>query len=116
MVDVFTEHRGTCVLYSEWTFCTPYLMIYSVTFSDKVYVGTSVMNMEHWAQSVRRKTGPLMAMMDFGTDCDDAPWNGLCNQRRYGELFPPTYDLKSIADVPLALYYGVYIHFFRRNT
>jgi hypothetical protein len=67
--------------------------------------GTSVMNMEHWAQGLRRKGKPRMLAMDYGTDCERGPWQGLCNQLQYEALQPPEYHLHNV-DVPLALLSG----------
>lgn len=73
--------------------------------NPEVRAGTSVMNMEHWAQGVRRKGRPRMLAMDYGTECVWGPWRGLCNQKQYGLIEPPEYHLAQV-DVPLALLSG----------
>ena len=72
----------------------------------KVYAGTSVMNMEHWAQGVRRPVDSTLRAMDFGTDCHNGAWPGLCNQQHYnGSAAAPAYPLEAI-DTPLVLLSG----------
>lgn len=68
--------------------------------------GTSVMNMEHWAQGVRRAVDGTLPRMDFGSDCTAGHWPGLCNQQRYGGAStPPAYPLERI-ETPLVLLSG----------
>jgi pimeloyl-ACP methyl ester carboxylesterase len=57
--------------------------------------GTSVKNIEHWAQGIR---SGQFAMFDYG-------WWG--NIQHYGQITPPQYDLGSIpTNIPLAMYTG----------
>ena len=74
-----------------------------------IYAGTSVQNMVHWAQGVRRKVEsvPKFARYDYGQACLD-PYGSAqaCNQNMYGSLEPPVYDLKSIR-TPLAIVSGM---------
>lgn len=73
--------------------------------------GTSVKNMAHWAQAARQsaqRSEPLFRRYDYGTAClspTGAPQN--CNQRVYGSMEPPSFDLSAIAGVPLALFSGI---------
>jgi hypothetical protein len=72
-----------------------------------VRAGTSVMNMEHWAQAVRRPQDGTFRAMDFGTDCTSGHWPGQCNQHKYGgRQTAPQYPLNRIC-TPLALFSGV---------
>ncbi|KAK9828442.1 hypothetical protein WJX72_000027 [[Myrmecia] bisecta] len=67
--------------------------------------GTSVQNMEHWAQGVRRPY-PAFARYDYGDACVGPM--GLpqkCNRNMYGTDDVPLYRLKDIK-VPLALFSG----------
>lgn len=72
--------------------------------------GTSVKNIVHWAQAIRKsrlREQPLFQMFDYGSRCF-AP-TGLprtCNMRVYHSLEPPSYDLGSIQSPPLAIFYG----------
>ena len=66
------------------------------------------MNMEHWAQGVRRPSDGTLRALDLGADCTAGHWPGLCNQRKYGPEFadaPPAYPLERIR-TPLALLSG----------
>jgi hypothetical protein len=64
------------------------------------------MNMEHWAQGVRRTADGALVAMDYGADCTSGHWPGLCNQRKYGgSMEPPAYPLERIT-APLALLSG----------
>lgn len=70
--------------------------------------GTSVQNMVHWAQGVRRKveSEPKFAKYDYGQACTDTYGSAQpCNQNMYGSLEPPVYNLKSIK-TPLAIFSG----------
>lgn len=70
--------------------------------------GTSVQNMVHWAQGVRRKVedDPKFAKYDYGSVCVD-PFGSArpCNQDMYGTEEPPVYDLKDIK-TPIAIFSG----------
>lgn len=72
--------------------------------------GTSVKNMAHWAQLIRRAwdTGrPAFGRYDYGAQCSTpsgAP--AACNRRVYGSDRPPRYDLSRLTDVPVALFSG----------
>lgn len=69
--------------------------------------GTSVLNMEHWAQSVRGPADGELRMMDFGQNCFSPAWPATCNQERYnGATQPPRYGLEKIS-TPLAILSGV---------
>lgn len=77
----------------------------------KIAAGTSVQNMVHWAQGVRRKveSEPKFAKYDYGQACIDPYGNAQpCNQNMYGSLEPPVYDLKRI-QTPLAIFSGITI-------
>ena len=64
------------------------------------------MNMEHWAQGVRRPVDSTLRAMDFGTDCHNGAWPGLCNQQHYnGSAAAPAYPLEAI-ETPLVLLSG----------
>lgn len=75
--------------------------------------GTSVANMAHWAQLVRRGAArtaagqaPWFGMYDYGSSCVGP--TGLprtCNMRMYHSADPPQYNLSGI-DVPLAVFSG----------
>ncbi|GBF96705.1 lysosomal acid lipase cholesteryl ester hydrolase-like [Raphidocelis subcapitata] len=68
--------------------------------------GTSVANMAHWSQAMRLADPAAMPYFDYGTRCSTilgAP--RACNQRMYGQLEPPRYNLSRI-DTPLALFTG----------
>ncbi|KIY93101.1 triacylglycerol lipase [Monoraphidium neglectum] len=68
--------------------------------------GTSVQNMAHWCQAMRSSDPGVMSYFDYGTRCTTilgAPRD--CNQKRYGRLTAPRYDLSRI-DTPLALFTG----------
>jgi pimeloyl-ACP methyl ester carboxylesterase len=68
--------------------------------------GTSVVNMEHWCQAVRARDPRAFSMFDFGTRCATARGAPrACNQRAYGRLEPPEYNLSRIT-TPLALFAG----------
>lgn len=70
--------------------------------------GTSVQNMVHWAQGVRRKVEdqPKFARYDYGQACIDSFGNARpCNQDMYGSDEPPVYDLKAIK-TPIAIFSG----------
>ncbi|KAL1834681.1 hypothetical protein DCAR_0104894 [Daucus carota subsp. sativus] len=57
---------------------------------------TSIKNLEHWAQGVRK---PIFAQYDYG--------NPATNMEHYGVPEPPPYDLRKIPkDFPLFLIYG----------
>jgi hypothetical protein len=56
--------------------------------------GTSIRNMEHWAQGILNNS---FQMMDWG--------NADSNQAKYGTEIPPLYDLTRVG-VPTALYSG----------
>ncbi len=61
--------------------------------------------MAHWSQAVRNPDR-VMPMFDYGTTC--TTWLGLpckCNQRKYGSMAPPQYNLTAIT-TPLALFTG----------
>eukprot|EP00887_Chlorella_sp_A99_P007411 scaffold2.g7411.t1 len=77
--------------------------------------GTSVKNMAHWAQAVRRSRqraeagqAPQLDRYDYSNTC----WTprGLphtCNMRVYGSLEPPAYNLSALGGgPPLAIFYG----------
>lgn len=71
--------------------------------------GTSVQNMVHWAQGVRRKVEdtPKMAKYDYGKECSDPFGNPrACNQDMYGSEDPPVYILKDIK-TPIAIFSGM---------
>jgi hypothetical protein len=71
--------------------------------------GTSVRNVVHWAQGVRASGARRFQRYDHGIACSTL-W-GLprqCNQRKYGRLDPPEYDLGSIR-VPVALFSGAWL-------
>jgi len=59
--------------------------------------GTSVKNMDHWAQA--EKNGKFQ-MYDYGCGIFSCE-----NQKRYGQKQPPQFDLTKVK-VPTALYYG----------
>ncbi|GIL70707.1 hypothetical protein Vretimale_3817 [Volvox reticuliferus] len=65
--------------------------------------GTSVQNMAHWAQAVRAREPNSMRYFDFGNNC--ASFSGRCNQRMYGSVEPPRYNLTAIT-TPLAVFGG----------
>ncbi|MEW5299402.1 MAG: hypothetical protein WDW36_002421 [Sanguina aurantia] len=68
--------------------------------------GTSVQNMAKWAQSVRAPLPNLLLRFDYGTACTSRTGaNVTCNQRQYGQLRPPQYDL-SLVKTPIALFTG----------
>lgn len=68
--------------------------------------GTSVRAMAHWAQAVRHSL-PTFQKYDWGTRCWTARGTSkTCNQRMYGLLKPPLYNLSTIVHVPIALLYG----------
>jgi len=67
--------------------------------------GTSVKNMAHWSQGVRRRE-PEFLKYDYGTSCRG--WLGQrrpCNQHAYGQRRAPSYDLSRVT-VPLMLISG----------
>lgn len=59
--------------------------------------GTSVQNMEHWAQGVRTES---FQMYDYGCGLLGCP-----NEKHYGQKTPPGYPLGNIT-TPTALYWG----------
>lgn len=59
--------------------------------------GTSVQNLGHWAQGVRKET---FEHYDYGCGLFDCE-----NQKHYGQKTPPGYSLSNIT-VPTALFYG----------
>jgi hypothetical protein len=65
-------------------------------------VGTSVTNMAHWSQGLRRRSEGGLFRFDHGSDCSGAT---PCNQKVYGQARPPAYNLTAIT-TPLALYTG----------
>ncbi|GIL46967.1 hypothetical protein Vafri_3829 [Volvox africanus] len=67
--------------------------------------GTSVQNMAHWAQAVRARAPNSMRCFDFGVNC--ASFSGRCNQRMYGTIEPPRYNLTAIT-TPLAVFTGTH--------
>ncbi|KAL4438220.1 hypothetical protein ABPG77_010581 [Micractinium sp. CCAP 211/92] len=72
--------------------------------------GTSVKNIVHWAQAIRKsrqRQQPLFQMYDYDNVCYTP--TGLprtCNMRVYNSLEPPSYDLGAIAAPPLAIFHG----------
>jgi hypothetical protein len=75
-------------------------------YLNYIPAGTSVLNMEHWAQSVRGPADGKLRMMDFGQDCKSPAWPATCNQERYnGAVQPPRYRLETISK-PLAILSG----------
>jgi pimeloyl-ACP methyl ester carboxylesterase len=74
--------------------------------------GTSVKNIRHWAQHVRRaeETGEFeFKKFDYGEVCETPSGSPLnCNQREYGTPNAPAYPLSSIPkSLPIAVFYGV---------
>ena len=75
--------------------------------------GTSVKNIAHWAQRVRdaeSKAAFSFRKYDYGTVCDVGNVRRPCNQRIYGHLAPPSYDLSRIrarSDVKIGVIYGL---------
>lgn len=74
--------------------------------------GTSVKNIRHWAQHVRRagETGLFeFKKFDYGEACETPAGSPLnCNQREYGTPIAPAYDLSTIPKtIPIAVFYGV---------
>jgi hypothetical protein len=64
--------------------------------------GTSVKNMAHWAQGIRRRSASGLLRFDHGTDCAGGR---ACNQAMYGQPQPPAYNLTAIT-TPLAIFTG----------
>eukprot|EP01024_Parvocaulis_polyphysoides_P067720 TRINITY_DN8136_c0_g1_i1.p2 TRINITY_DN8136_c0_g1~~TRINITY_DN8136_c0_g1_i1.p2 ORF type:complete len:214 (+),score=22.22 TRINITY_DN8136_c0_g1_i1:133-774(+) len=67
--------------------------------------GTSVKNINHWAQMVRYQ-GRYLRMYDYGTKC--TKWiifQQSCNQHKYGQVNPPVYDLREI-EVQMVVFWG----------
>ena len=74
--------------------------------------GTSVKNIRHWAQHVRRaeETGMFeFRKFDYGEVCETPSGSPLnCNQREYGTPLAPAYELSSFPkSIPIAVFYGV---------
>jgi pimeloyl-ACP methyl ester carboxylesterase len=73
--------------------------------------GTSVKNMRHWAQHVRRaqKTKTYtFTKFDYGDVCSTpSGWPINCNQRVYGNPTAPQYDIESTHMPPTAIFYGI---------
>jgi pimeloyl-ACP methyl ester carboxylesterase len=71
--------------------------------------GTSVKNMEHWAQLVRQSRAgpPSFRRYDYGACATPAAAPRTCNRNVYGADTPPEYDLGAIRGVPVALFDGV---------
>mmetsp|Transcript_11111 Transcript_11111/g.23956 ORF Transcript_11111/g.23956 Transcript_11111/m.23956 type:complete len:469 (+) Transcript_11111:194-1600(+) len=68
--------------------------------------GTSVQNLAHWAQAVRRAAPNTLVHFDWGTDCAIRKGrSAMCNQIKYGAPDPPLYNLNAI-QTPLALFSG----------
>ncbi|GBF94392.1 lipase member M [Raphidocelis subcapitata] len=65
-------------------------------------VGTSVRNMAHWSQAIRRRGEGGLLRYDHGTDCSGGRD---CNRRAYGADRPPAFNLTAIT-TPLALFTG----------
>ena len=89
------------------TICSTYWLFTIQLCCD---AGTSVQNMVHWAQGVRRKVEdtPKFAKYDYGKDCFDAFGSARpCNQDMYGSEEVPVYNLKDIR-TPIAIFSGMY--------
>ncbi|KAI8109762.1 hypothetical protein M9434_001041 [Picochlorum sp. BPE23] len=74
--------------------------------------GTSVKNMRHWAQQVRRAeetAGYQFCKFDYGDVCT-TPSGAMmdCNQREYGSVTAPCYGLDTIQAPPIAMFYGTH--------
>jgi hypothetical protein len=73
--------------------------------------GTSVKNMMHWGQLVRRASesdAQTFAMFDYGEECETASGQTRdCNQREYGSEQPPEYDLTELDGPPIAIFNGL---------
>eukprot|EP00890_Picochlorum_soloecismus_P005702 jgi/Picsp_1/6132/NSC_03486-R1_carboxylic ester hydrolase len=73
--------------------------------------GTSVKNMMHWGQLVRRASESdvqTFAMFDYGEECETASGQRRdCNQREYGLEQPPEYDLTQLDGPPVAIFNGL---------
>ena len=73
--------------------------------------GTSVKNVAHWAQLIRKSAEErafLFRRYDYGSVCvstGGAPRN--CNMKMYGMVTPPSFNLSALTDVPLAIFSGV---------
>lgn len=67
----------------------------------------SLQNMAHWSQAVKSKDPSKLSRYDLGTQCTSK--DGLnaqpCNQKAYGTMTPPPYNLSAIT-TPLALFTG----------
>ena len=72
--------------------------------------GTSVKNIRHWGQLVRKEeeiTDDWFGMFDYGDLCQDQSGKRLdCNQREYGSLRPPIYNLSLMHGPRIAVFYG----------
>lgn len=72
--------------------------------------GTSVKNIRHWAQQVRRAEdsgGYQFCKFDYGDVCTTPCGAKIdCNQREYGSVTAPCYDLDKIHAPPIAIFYG----------
>ncbi|KAL4857745.1 Lysosomal acid lipase/cholesteryl ester hydrolase [Chlorella vulgaris] len=72
--------------------------------------GTSVKNLAHWAQAIRKsrqRQRPLFQQYDYGTVCNTpAGLPQTCNMRVYHSVEPPSYQLGDIRSPPLAVFYG----------
>ena len=73
--------------------------------------GTSVKNMMHWGQLVRRASesdAQTFAKFDYGEECETASGQRRdCNQREYGLEQPPEYDLTELDGPPIAIFNGL---------
>jgi len=57
--------------------------------------GTSVQNMAHWGQSIRKGS---YSMFDYGTSG---------NKKHYNSTAPPSYDIRKFPpNLPVAIFYG----------
>jgi pimeloyl-ACP methyl ester carboxylesterase len=79
--------------------CGPHRGAFNDTLMPWVVInepgGTSVKNMQHWAQGIRQGK---FQKFDYGA---------VGNLERYGQLTPPAYNLSAIPkDIPLAMYSG----------
>eukprot|EP01024_Parvocaulis_polyphysoides_P008609 TRINITY_DN12569_c2_g1_i3.p1 TRINITY_DN12569_c2_g1~~TRINITY_DN12569_c2_g1_i3.p1 ORF type:complete len:483 (-),score=30.19 TRINITY_DN12569_c2_g1_i3:312-1760(-) len=75
------------------------------TYLNYYPAGTSVKNIIHWGQMVLYK-GTDLRMYDYGQKC--YKWLVFpqpCNQWKYGQQFPPTYNLSSVK-VPMEIFRG----------
>jgi hypothetical protein len=124
--EVLPARAATSELFSEVCAATPLLCVSVLSaiagFNPAnlnrtrlpVYVaytpsGTSSRTLAHWAQAARAEAGapPALRRYSFGADCGTSTRPRACNQRAYGQLEPPTYDLDAIgAAVPIAAFSG----------